>query len=91
VVHWPEAYQKITATGKKIHIASNKCECPFDVLDVLSEQLDKADHIVYTLEGDVSDLDRAEEILRKYGVKLQDRQRSDAWRQGDYKTRDTRR
>ncbi len=69
VLHWSEVYRKITAAGKKIHIASNMCERPFDVLDVLAEQLDKVDHIVYTLEGDVSDLDRVEEMLRKYGVK----------------------
>lgn len=68
VLHWPEVYRKITAAGKKIHIASNMCERPFDVLDVMAKQLDKVDHIVYTLEGDVADLHRVEEMLRKYGV-----------------------
>lgn len=66
--HWPEVYRKITGAGKKIHIASNMSDHPFEVLDVLLEQLGTVNHIVYTLEGDMTDLDQAKRMLKKYGA-----------------------
>ncbi len=66
--HWPEVYEKITAAGKKIHIASNMYERPFDVLDVLSDQLGRVDHIVYHFDGDVSQQAEAERMMRRHGV-----------------------
>jgi len=68
VTHWYEVYRKITAAGKKIHIASNMCEHPLDILDVLLEQLGRVDHIVYHLDADVSQLTEVQGLLRKYGV-----------------------
>lgn len=68
VLHWPEVYRKITAAGKKIHIASNMCERPFETLDVLLEQLGRVDHIVYNLDGDISQCEQAERMLSKYDV-----------------------
>ncbi len=66
VRHWPEVYRKITAAGKKIHIASNMCERPFEILDVLSEQLGRVDHIVYHLDADIAERAQAERMLTKY-------------------------
>lgn len=68
VGHWPQVYQDISAAGKKIHLASNMCERPFEILDVLAEQLGRVDHIVYTVEADLSQRDLAMTMLRKYGV-----------------------
>jgi len=68
VLHWPEVYRKITAAGKRIHIASNMCERPFEVLDVLLEQLGRVDHIVYHLDANVSEFTEAERMLSKYHV-----------------------
>lgn len=68
VTHWPEVYRKITAAGKKIHIASNMCERPLDILDVLLEQLGRIDHIVYHFEGDISQRADVERMLRRHDV-----------------------
>jgi hypothetical protein len=68
VCHWPEIYGKITDAGKKIHIASNMCDRPLEVLDVLLEQLGRIDHIVYHFEGDVSQQADVESMLRRHHV-----------------------
>jgi len=44
------------------------CERPFEILDVLAEQLGRVDHIVYTLKADLSQREPALKLLRKYGV-----------------------
>jgi hypothetical protein len=68
VGHWPEVYRKITDAGKKIHIASNMCDRPLEVLDVLLEQLGRIDHIVYHFEGDVSQQADVKSMLQRHHV-----------------------
>jgi hypothetical protein len=68
ILHWPEVYRKITAAGRRVHIASNMCERPFEVLDILNEQLGRVDHIVYHLDAAIDRCAEAERMLRKYDV-----------------------
>ncbi len=68
VLHWPDVYREVTAAGKKIHIASNMCDHPFEVLDVLNEQLGRIDHVVYHLDAEIKHLAEAEQMLRKHHV-----------------------
>jgi len=66
--HWPEVYDKITAAGKKIHIASNMCEQPFEILDTLQQQVGRVDQVVYCVDAHVSQRKEAEAMLRRFDV-----------------------
>ena len=68
VAHWPEVYEKITAAGKKIHIVSNMCEQPFEILDILKQQIGCLDHVVYCVDADVSQRKEAEAMLKRFGA-----------------------
>ena len=67
ITGWPEVYKKITDAGKLIHIHSNMADDPFTVIDVLADQIGRADNIVYCFDGDISQKDDAIKLLEKYG------------------------
>ncbi len=65
--NWPEVYKKISEAGKKIQILSPLSEKPFDeTLDIITDQIGRADNIVYHIYDDISQRDRAEKLLAKY-------------------------
>jgi hypothetical protein len=66
VSQWPDVYRKITEAGKKIHISSNMCERPFEILDTLKSQLGRVDHVVCHVYGDMSQQQEAKEILERF-------------------------
>lgn len=64
---WPEVYQKIHSAGKRIQIISGQTDKPFDILDILADQIGSAKNIAYTvILDDPAHYDDAVKMLEKY-------------------------
>ncbi len=65
---WPDVFRKISDAGKKIQLLSHQSKKPFDeTLDIITDQIGRADNIVYKIM--VNDLEKAEKVenlLMKY-------------------------
>lgn len=64
---WQDVYRKISDAGKKIQLFSHHSEKPFDeVLDIITDQIGRADNIVYTINADISERPKVEKLLERY-------------------------
>ena len=69
VSHWPEVYRKIPNAGKLTQIFDAQYNRnPFELLDILEDQLGTVDNIVYMIEADISQQCEAEKLLKKYRI-----------------------
>ncbi|MFI4910783.1 MAG: hypothetical protein ACIAQZ_03850 [Sedimentisphaeraceae bacterium JB056] len=65
--NWPDVYRKISDAGKKIQIFSQHSEKPFEQqLDIIADQIGRCDNIVFMIDADISERERAKNLLEKF-------------------------
>ncbi len=67
ITQWPDVYRKITDAGKKIQLISTISDKPIDeTMDIITDQIGRADHIVYRIYTGPSNRGRVEKVLTNY-------------------------
>ena len=69
VSNWADIYRKINKAGKLTQIFSSQYQGdPFELPDILMDQVGSINNLVYMIDADISQMKKAIELLKKYRV-----------------------